>query len=190
MFTRDTLVVVPTFPRGPWGGYIQAISLLYPNSLILYLRIAMLSPELLPAPLRELRVLIMFWLLVVPRVKNIEAAAAPITSCDSYSYAYTCPEADNNGYVLMGSPYALPPEGSYSIFDCVYGLPKTETKPHTCHYYKVSGEYGLGSEHTSCPRQAPTCLAVGAPRFSALEKEELTWVENGRHLLWLKEHHT
>lgn len=158
MFTRDTLVVVPTFPRGPWGGYIQAISLLYPNSLILYLRIAMLSPELLPAPLRELRVLIMFWLLVVPRVKNIEAAAAPITSCDSYSYAYTCPEADNNGYVLMGSPYALPPEGSYSIFDCVYvltcslprnfinlrmkkyryGLPKTETKPHTCHYYKVS----------------------------------------------------
>jgi hypothetical protein len=64
---------------------------------------------------------------------------------------------DTNGYVLMDSPYAISPEGPYSIYDCVYvylcsfpriflnvwmnscryGIPKTQVDRHTCHYYKV-----------------------------------------------------
>jgi hypothetical protein len=63
----------------------------------------------------------MFFLLVpvlVLLLNDNEAAAAPITSCDSY--VYTCPEVDSNGYVLMDSPYAISPKGPYSIFDCVY----------------------------------------------------------------------
>jgi hypothetical protein len=50
--------------------------------------------------------------------KDNEAAAAPITSCDSF--VYTCLEVNTNGYVLMDSPYAISPEGPYSIYDCVY----------------------------------------------------------------------
>jgi hypothetical protein len=77
------------------------------------------SHEPLPAPLRLLRIFLLLVLTVVPLLQNIEAAAAPITSCDPYT-RYTCPEVDNNGYVLMDSPYAVSPEGPYSIFDCVY----------------------------------------------------------------------
>ena len=54
-----------------------------------------------------------------PLFKSLGAAAAPITSCGSYSYAYTCPPVDSNGYVLIDNSHAVLPDGPYSIFDCV-----------------------------------------------------------------------
>ena len=110
--------------------------------------------ENLSLPLRFLRVFLLLIPVVGLLIQNIEVAAAPITSCDSL--VYTCPEVDSNGFVLIVDSYAVSPKGPYSIFDCVYvrllsyssktfyewnecryGIPKTQTEPHTCRYYKV-----------------------------------------------------
>jgi hypothetical protein len=84
-------------------------------------RIAMHSTrKILPVLLLRLfRVILLLLLPVVgPLLQTIGVAAAPITSCELL--VYTCPEADSNGLVLIVNPYAVSPEGPYSIFDCVY----------------------------------------------------------------------
>jgi len=55
-------------------------------------------------------------MILVPLFFHPVAAAPTRAKCDMYA----CPEVGGNGYALVESPYAISPEGPYSIFDCVY----------------------------------------------------------------------
>ncbi|TFK66283.1 hypothetical protein BDN72DRAFT_844560 [Pluteus cervinus] len=107
---------------------------------------------------------------------------------------FSCPTTDIEGRTLLKSPFAVSYWGdpSYSIFDCVYGIPHTGVKPRTCTYYRETGSPALAPQSGApgCPHEATACSPVNIPEFSAMEEdkiEEHPWVTSGKPLLWTKE---
>ncbi|KAF8876976.1 hypothetical protein CPB84DRAFT_379267 [Gymnopilus junonius] len=135
------------------------------------------------------------------------SGAAAASTC-----LFSCPESDASSWPLVKRPHTIGWESYYSIFECVYSIPKTnpsqELHEHKCSYGKQSGIQRLRVANDNCPPRAIQCPQprlydpeddegedhveppLNKPKFSNLDAEEVPpWVDNGRYLLFLSEHH-
>ncbi|KAF8153435.1 hypothetical protein B0H34DRAFT_625906, partial [Crassisporium funariophilum] len=118
---------------------------------------------------------------------------------------FSCPPTDMRERTLVKQPHAIGFDSFYSIFECIYMSPAQKPVQHTCSYLKTTGLQILGSINDNChptaiPCADPTSISTGtdsdvaaSPNGKALFSNEdkeylLPWVENGRYLLFLKEH--
>ncbi|KAF8965729.1 hypothetical protein BDZ97DRAFT_1757015 [Flammula alnicola] len=126
------------------------------------------------------------------------------------SCTFSCPEANAASLPLVNRPHAIGYESFYSVFECIYATPNSQSSENKCSYYKVqaptwihvldgsqrhlqtSGLQALDSEGDNCLPNAVPCSGrenSKPPMFSGESKEEIApWVEGGRSLLYLKEH--
>ncbi|TFK35938.1 hypothetical protein BDQ12DRAFT_261594 [Crucibulum laeve] len=115
----------------------------------------------------------------------IFALAAPLI-CN-----FSCPASDTDSHVLIRRPNAIPFVSDYSLFECIYGVHgNIDVEIHTCSYDKVSGKQILSYAANHCPEEAISCSGLDSPLFSSEgeKTEDVSWVENGRWLLHMKEH--
>ncbi|KDR70745.1 hypothetical protein GALMADRAFT_75998 [Galerina marginata CBS 339.88] len=126
------------------------------------------------------------------------ADGSSIPSC-----TFSCPETNSLSWSLVKRPHTIGFNTYYSIFECVYSTPSVSTtrSEHKCSYYKHTGSQALGAAGDNCPPNAIPCSqpsspeaageAATTPLFSHQDNEELpAWVESGRYLLYLQEHHS
>ncbi|CAA7263454.1 unnamed protein product [Cyclocybe aegerita] len=131
--------------------------------------------------------------------------AQETTTPKAESCTYSCPEVDSSHRPLVKRPFSAGPNSFYTIFECTYYSYVATLQEHTCSYNKHSGFLAIGGAGDECPPKAVACPQGGSsppqaisdsepeqpPLFSKQEKDEVpAWIEMGRYLLWLKEHHS
>ncbi|KAF4611269.1 hypothetical protein D9613_006625 [Agrocybe pediades] len=115
---------------------------------------------------------------------------------------YSCPLFNtlrSNPWPLVKREGAIGWDSHYTIFDCVYAVPSSQSdlaiSEWKCSYDKRTGLQALAAAGDNCPPRALQCPSssdphAAEPQFSHMENVEvLPWVENGRFLLYLMEHH-
>ncbi|TFK19468.1 hypothetical protein FA15DRAFT_697504 [Coprinopsis marcescibilis] len=114
---------------------------------------------------------------------------------------FSCPLVDIKQNELLRVPGSVSPASDwYSVFECIYAPKQQRTLSRKCIYDKKTGAQSTPSEGDNCPSSA-FCESVGVepdhpPSFSSQKKDgsELkyevpAWIDFGRYLLWMKEHH-
>ncbi|KAG6873159.1 hypothetical protein C0995_002317 [Termitomyces sp. Mi166 len=122
------------------------------------------------------------------RSPGLDYSPAPATSAAQTLCAFSCPDTDVNGRVLITLPHTTPYDGPYSVFDCVYAVPGTPIPPYTCRYYKADGTRALGTSKSDCLPKAVPCSEDSTPHFSTPDKVETPpWIGPGNDMLYYKE---
>ncbi|KAF9470838.1 hypothetical protein BDN70DRAFT_869509 [Pholiota conissans] len=105
---------------------------------------------------------------------------------------FSCPELDLLAQPLVKRANAIGHNSFYSVFECFYFSAESRSMAHKCSYDKTTGAHRLGYRDDQCPPSAVPCEnnEERPPKFSNFEDglDVPPWVENGRYLLYLKEH--
>ncbi|KAF9556628.1 hypothetical protein CPC08DRAFT_90696 [Agrocybe pediades] len=142
-------------------------------------------------------------------LSSVVAQNSPTTS--KTPCLFSCPLANDNpsgSWPLVKRAGAVGWDSYYTIFECVYSIPSSKSdlpiSEWKCSYDKRTGLQSLAASNDYCPPKALPCPSSSPsspvqsgetsredePQFSNIEKVEvMPWVENGRFLLYLMEHH-
>jgi len=156
-----------------------------------------------------MHILSTFLLAIIPLIAAQDVHSSPESTSPSSSSSsieaqckFSCPPRNTLSWSLVKRKHAVGWDSYYTLFECVYAVPEKDSdlsiSEWKCSYDKRTGHQTLSAAGDNCPPEAIPCPSFSAgqdiaqaqmPMFSNFAKDEIPpWVENGRFLLWLKEH--